>query len=188
MRVYSVASKNEPINWSHCLNECCPWYFKLRTLPWFLCAHSISCKCAQTCTHLNLPNRCPHAYVSLSTFDMHTSTQHKAYTFDIHLDVTKWHCRPCTRTDTRSQIQCTNSKAQIQASSSAGASESLVNFNRAATQWHWLSKYAVLFVALSKWQIWTARYSLCYTYFMWLKRKEMDGRKKRAFESLKYEI
>lgn len=84
---------------------------------------------------------------------MHTSTQHKAYTFDIHLDVTKWHCRPCTRTDTRSQIQCTNSKAQIQASSSAGASESLVNFNRAATQWHWLSKYAVLFVALSKWQI-----------------------------------
>lgn len=57
-------------------------------------AHSISHKRAQICKRFNLPDIDTHA-ISLSTFDMHTRTQHRAYALTstlVTMDMVKWHC------------------------------------------------------------------------------------------------
>lgn len=161
VHVLKCCRKKERVNWLRCcLNECCPWCFILRTFPKFARENSVSHKRAQSCTRLNLSDTDTHAIYILSTVDVHTHTQHRAYTFDIHPDATemeKRHCRHNTRhawPDTAYKLQ--NAYAGFKFRESSWQSRYL--HASCYTKELALNVYSVC-VALSKWHIWTARYS-----------------------------
>lgn len=133
---------------------------------------------------LTSPTQIHMLYIfSLSTVDMHTQSIERIHLTSIPMP-RRWKSGTADITsDTHSHTQCTNFKTHIQASNSVRVFESLVTFLRAAKE-QALNVYSVcvcVCVALSKWQIWTARYSKCYTGFKRIKRKK-KGREGEGIE------